>query len=144
MTMFVLLFGAALVAVGVYMRHAANRGRDWPTASATILERSAIDRHDKGRFAAQLKYAYKLGGKDYVGERIYLVGGPTGSQSAMQELVDGLPNPLPIRYDPDDPAVAFVMDVPAWGFWLPLAMGAMLLLVGALRLFVTSGAKAPP
>ncbi|MDX2090082.1 MAG: DUF3592 domain-containing protein [Kofleriaceae bacterium] len=137
----VIATGVLALWFGIKLRRAATMGKDWPTVSATVLEKGTVP---SGRFNyayVHVKYSYKVGTTEYVGERVYPEGKIEYTLKKAQGIVDQLPSPLPVHYDPDDPQFAYVLTNPSWTYLIPLAIGGICLLVGIVRILGKLGGK---
>jgi hypothetical protein len=130
-----------------HMFRRVRHERNWPTVPGAILERgvgytpgSTIPPGEPlratFRYYPHVKYAYSVAGKEYVNDRLYLVGRTYGSGGVMQRLVDRLPNPVPVHYDPADPARSYLLVPPMWPVWISVTAGAVALPWGLLQLLV--------
>lgn len=109
----------------------------WPAAPGKILERGIEPMQTSGRlFSPKIKYRYTADGKDYVGERVYLTGRVGWMQSTAQRVVDALPDPIPVHYNPQDPSEAYVLKVSRVYFWLALIIGIGVILWALLDLLI--------
>ena len=129
------LFGCVGLWVGIKARRAQQRTRGWPTAPGKILERAVGRSVGRGRaHALRITYTYEVGGKEYRGERVHPVG-EVGYLDAERRLA-ALPDPIPVHYDPADPASAYLVPMPAVTVWLALVFGTVALLIGILKILV--------
>lgn len=119
------------------LRRDVRRTRNWPTAPGKILERGIEPMQTSGRlFSPKIKYAYLAGGEEYVGERVYLTGRVGWMPSTAQRVVNAMPDPIPVFYNPQDPAEAYVLKVSPAYFWVSLIMGTGVILWVLLDLFI--------
>jgi hypothetical protein len=147
-----LLLGAVGTAASVSWSRKAKAVRSWPTVPGRILDRGLAD-HRGGKLSPHLvmgprtyvpyvKYAYSVDGRDYVNDRVYFGASATvaarggrGAEAATR-FVEGLPDPIPVRYDPRDPAQSFLLILPRWTYWLLEAIGIAMILAGLLALLM--------
>lgn len=139
---FTLIAGVAILWVGLAMRGTAVRGRDWPTAPGHIVERGVTKRINSSWYYPRARYTYEVAGKSYTGERVYQTGRLNQKEAAARQLVDALPDPVPVHYDPASPGDAFLIASPSWTYWVAIAMGALALLVGAIQALALLTARA--
>jgi hypothetical protein len=132
--------GAVALWMAFYVSREVRNGRDWPTVPGKILERRVGEpMGTRGRsYLPYVKYAYRVAGRDYVNDQVYLIRRTGGLADKMQELVDGLPDPVPVHYAPDDPQRAYLIANSMGIFWILIAFGAGALLLGALQLLVVA------
>lgn len=150
----VVAFAAAVAAflAFVRMRRLARASRSWPTVpgrittSAVIEEliedrrdddKTSIDRKKIHRYQIDLRYAYRVNERDYVG--INPNWGWTGIYG-LRELADKAAARFPtgqavtVYYDPENPANAVLEPDGRQGSFAPLVFGAISAAVGAVLL----------
>jgi hypothetical protein len=133
-----LAFGLAATWLALRISRANRGGRDWPTVPGRILERGLGERMDQLRYRPHVKYSYSVGSREYVNNRVYLFGHIGREAGATRRLVDGLPDPVPVHYDPRDPARSYLLASPRWTFWITAAFGIGMILMGLLQLAVVA------
>ena len=142
-----LIFGAIALSVAVSLFRRVRDERDWPTVPVEILERGVGPKPGSMllpgeparatfRHYPHVTYRYAVAGQEYVNDRLYLVGRAYGAGRVMRRLVDRLPDPVPVHYDPADPARSYLLAPPSWSVWVPVAVGAAALPFGLLQLVV--------
>ncbi len=134
MTAVLLVFGIATLCVGWSLRHASTRGDDWPSTTAKILDRHMENAGKVQLFYPVVKYTYAIGGKMYTNDRVYAAGRIDSRAPTVQKLLDGLSDPVPIFYDPDDPQDSYILRTSSWMHWIMFALGGITALVGIGRL----------
>jgi hypothetical protein len=134
LTAFLLVFGIATLCVGWSLRHASTRGNDWPSTTAKILDRHMENAGKVQLFYPVVKYSYTIGGKAYTNDRVYAAGRIDSRAPTVQKLLDELPDPVPIFYDPDDPQDSYILRTSAWMHWILFALGGITTLVGLARI----------
>lgn len=111
--------------------------RDWPAVPGKILERRVGEPMGKGRnYIPYVKYTYEVGGKRYTNDQVWLIERTGDLHDKVQELVDGLPDPVPVRHDPANPADSYLLVNPTGTKWILFAFGALALLMGLATLLV--------
>lgn len=115
-----------------------RRGRSWPTTPGKILERRVGEpMGTKNRsFLPYVKYTYVVDGKSYTNDQVYLIRRSGGMASSMQKLVDSFPDPVPVHYDPKDPASSYLISNPTSTSWTLVAFGALAILMGLGQLLI--------
>jgi hypothetical protein len=134
-----LFIGAVGLWAAFYVFYKVRQGRGWPTVPGDIIERRVgpeMGVMARGSYAPYVKYNYSVEGKEYSNTQFYLVGRIGNSRKAIQRLVDSLPNPVPVHYNPQDAAQSYLLVNPTWTGWLLLVVGAVVSLCGLLQLFV--------
>ena len=146
-----LLAGGFFVWSGVRARRSRARVATWPQVRGRIVHREvAPSTRTKGtgppgtRFEALVRYTYEVAGATYTGDRIFAEGWTTGTRADRQRFLDGLPDEVTVRHDPADPAQSCLLPPPPGVVWVMLILGAVLALVGALKVLATLvGGRAP-
>ena len=58
----------------------------------------------RGRsYLPHVKYIYSVEVQQYVHDQVYVIRRTGDIADKMQQLVDGLPDPVPVHYDPEQP-----------------------------------------
>ena len=129
---------AALGGVVLFVKGAKVRG--WPVAPGRITERSVGPSTTTGAsrpgryFEPRVRYDYSVEGKAYTGTRISPVTAAYGEQQARR-VADKLPDSVQVRYNPRDPADAY-LRAPSRGLAvLALLVGVACMLGGLSTLF---------
>lgn len=143
-TAFLLVFGIATLCVGWSLRRSSTRGGDWPTTTAKILDRHMENAGKVQLFYPVVTYSYAIEGKTYTNDRVYAAGRIDSRQPTVQKLLDGLPDPVPIFYDPDDPQDSYILGTSSWMHWILFALGGIVTLVGLGRLLGVFGKGSQP
>jgi hypothetical protein len=134
-----LVVGAIMVVFGIVLALGNRRVLRWPTTAGRILsrgvaavrQRSTPGKRATVRYQAAVTYTYTVDQREYTGQRVH-PRRQLGSSGAAQALVDGLADPVPVRYNPEDPAEAVLLPNPAW-------VQVVLLVVGGLCLLLSLG-----
>ena len=126
--------GAVALWVAARLRRDARKSRNWPTLTGKILERGIESLQSNARsFTPRIRYSYTVGGKDYVGRRVYRTGSVGRMQASAKRLADALPEAIPVHYNPEDPGDAYLLADPAVYYWITLAFGAGAVIWGMLQ-----------
>jgi hypothetical protein len=135
--LFVAMGGVAVFAA-FYVSSELRRGKDWPTVPGAILERRVGERMGtrSPSFLPQVTYAYSVDGHAYQNDQVYVIRRTGGLEDQIQTLVDGLPDPVPVHYNPDQPSESYLLMNSMTTFWVTLGAGALGLLIGLLQLLV--------
>jgi len=116
---------AAAFWISIRLRSDSKKSRNWPTVWGKIIERGVEPMQTDGRsFTPRVQYVYTVGGTEYDGQQVYRTGRAGSLKQAAQRVVDGLPDPIPVHYDPDNPKEAFLLASPSRVFWIAAAFGA--------------------
>ena len=133
-----LFFSGVAFWLAYYSSRKIRHERDWPTVPGNIIERG-VGRPMGGpgrNYLPHVKYTYTVNGVEYTNDRVYLIRGTGNLRGAIQRLVDGLPNPVPVHYDPADPARSYLLANKMGIAWIAFAFGVFALLLGLMQLFV--------
>ena len=123
-----LSFGAA----GWYHRRVYAKSK-WPTTLGKLVERG-VARAPNGYFTAVVKYRFVVGGKEHDGDTLWALATTTRRQAVMRQIVDKLPDPVTVHYDPADPQRSFLVVNPRGYFWLLIGVGALAALMSVVWL----------
>ena len=130
-----LAFGLFAFWMALRVRRAIRATRHWQTVPGEILER------DVGRMSSVrasyypiVKYAYQVGGTSYTGDTVYIIGRYGGTANAIRTLVNTLPEPIPVHYDPSDPARSYLLRNPSWILIVIFLFAIGATFVGLIRL----------
>ena len=134
--------GALLLWFGLSIRADAVRGTSWPTVQGKILERGTAYYAPRNWYYPHVKYTYRVDGKDYTADQVYQRGRVDGTQANIQKLVDSLPDPVPVHYDPAAPSTAFLIPNPSWTYAIVIAFGVLALIVGLIQTLAAFGKPA--
>jgi len=130
--------GVALYVVQFRQGLRADASKRWPT-SAGIVTASALEQlpANKRRYRAAVRYSYRVGGRQYQGDRIFW-GGNEGRRRHMASVVETYPagGNVPVHYDPQNPAEAVIDPTQHVGS-RPLVVYAMAMM--SLGLFAFAG-----
>jgi hypothetical protein len=111
-----------------------REARGWPTVPGKILERGLGERLDRNAHVPYARYRYAVAGKTYENDQVFAVRRTGLPADEARALVDKLPDPVPVHYDPDDPARACLVINSMRMFWLILAFAAAVLCFGVIRI----------
>lgn len=137
-----LYFGGSALAtwLALHISVARRKARDWPTVPGRILERGVSG---AGRFwSPHVKYAYSVADQEYISERLHLVGKVRGLESKVRRLVDGLPDPVPVHYDPQDPRQSYLLTISTGWIIFIVAVAVFAFLMGFMLLVIAVGRSA--
>jgi hypothetical protein len=127
--------GFAILGALEWDRAAASVG--WPTAAGTVTESrvSHSTRTRRGRtssiWSPLVSYRYSVDGREFEARRIsFRIG--SSSQSEAQAAVDAYPvgSAVTVRHSTDDPSLACLEPGPGDWQWVPVAIGAVAVLIG--------------
>ncbi len=144
----VLSTGIAVKLVGSF--RASIRSRNWPTTPGLITHSELIWVGARNRSPRpKLKYAYKVEGTAYEGERIVFEYSHVYSREAVEETLQQYPvgAKMPVYYDPANPGESTLRQAHV-GIGSGLLVGVILLLpmalclgAGLIGLFESLGAR---
>lgn len=137
-------FGVLALLMAFYVSREVRRKRDWPTVEGRVLERRVVPASfgpGPRSYAPKVVYDYAVGGTSYRNDQVYLLAGTAGGERDMQRVIDGIPERVPVHYNPDDPQQAYLLKSSMAWFYVLLPIGILLGLIG---LVLTVGAKETP
>ena len=132
----VMVIGAAALLGGVVLLVKGARVRGWPVAPGRITERGVGPSTTTGAsrpgryFEPRVRYDYRVEGTSYTGTRISPVTAAYGEQQARR-VADKLPDAVSVRYNPRDPAEAY-LRAPSRGLALLALLVGLLCVLGGL------------
>lgn len=140
-----LFFGAVALWAAFRVSGDIKRNRGWPTTPGKILERRVGEpMGTRGRsFLPYVRYTYVVDGKEYTNDQVYLIRRTGGMHDKMQRLVDGLPDPVPVHYDPKDPAQSYLLVNPTRTQWILVAFGVLALVMALAQVLIYWHKKQP-
>lgn len=117
-----------------------RRTRGWPTTSGRILARGVGEpMGGPGRsYLPAVRYTYTVDGTPYEGDQVYSLRRTGGGADRMRRLTAGLPDPVPVHYNPADPARSYLLPTPPATLWLLTALGVVVTVVGALLVLIAA------
>lgn len=130
-------FGIGFAVLGALDWDRASASVGWPTAAGTVTESRVhhSTRTNRGRtsssWSPHVNYRYSVDGREFEAHRIsFRVSG--SSQSEAQAVVDAYPvgTAVVVRHSPDDPSLACLEPGPGDWQWVPVAIGAVTVLIG--------------
>lgn len=131
-------FGALALWVATRMRRDARRIRGWQTCPGRILERGIEPLAGTGQsFTPKIRYSYSVAGKEYVGANVYRTGRVGRLKGAATRLVNALPDPIPVHYNPENPEEAYLLTVPGFLYWLTVGFGICAVVWGLCQAMVS-------
>ncbi|MDP2312994.1 MAG: DUF3592 domain-containing protein [Pseudomonadota bacterium] len=134
-------FGALAFWAARHIYGEVRARRDWPTVSGRILERGVgapMKAHGRS-YIPHAKYVYTVAATEYTNDQVFLVRGTGGRREWNERLVAGLPDPVPVHYDPADPARSYLLVNPLGVVWVLVGFGFFALALGLLRLLAAFG-----
>ena len=118
----------------------------WPVVRGRVTARHAIQPTDRGRtsppalrWAPDVRFTYRVGATDYVGEKIWLPWSWTHTKASAEAFLATIADEVDVRYDPTDPQTSCLYPPPyrnvLW-YGIPglvlLGGGGLILLVQAV------------
>jgi Protein of unknown function (DUF3592) len=106
---FAFILGVVFYFVHGWQKLKIHASKTWPSVVGTIIS-SALERSNPKRstaYCAAVRYSYRVGGKDYVSNRVFW-GPNEGREQKMAEIVAEYPlgKDVWVQHDPKDPANA--------------------------------------
>ena len=139
-----IFFGVVGLWIARYGYARVREARDWPTVQGHILERGVGEPMGSGRaYLPYARYVYSVGDVDYTNDQVYLIRGTGGLADSMYRLVDGLPDPVPVHYDPAQPARSYLLSQPMGTLRIAAVFGVVVTAAGLLMLLVALFSTTP-
>jgi len=139
----VMLIGGVAALGGILLLVNSARVRGWPVAPGRITERGVGPSTTTGAsrpgryFEPRVRYAYSVDGKSYTGTRLSPVTAAYGEDHARR-VADKLPDAVDVRYNPRDPADAYLKPASLGLAVIALLAGVVCMAGGALVLFAAT------
>ncbi len=133
-----LLAGAGALWFSRRVSTAVRRSSGWPTVLGVALERGTEGPPEKrSQCQPYVRYSYEVGDRTYSNDQFLLFGLVyCRMSSTAQRAVDSVPDPVPVHYNPADPAESYLVVNSAWHRWVPGVFGAGALVLGLMELVV--------
>ncbi len=130
-----LLGGLISLGKGGYDAYQALRSYTWPTVEGKIVSSTITSVKHPGEtptYYPDIRYAYRVEGKEYTGDRIFFGEYGTGSSSSAQAVIDKykVGTSVTVYYDPRNPANAILERGARWASFALLAFGLLFVVVG--------------
>ena len=120
--------------IAARLRSDLAKSRNWPAVAGKIVERGVETMQTDARsFTPRLKYSYTVAGKQYAGQQVYRTGRVGSTKRSAQQLVDSLPDSIPVHYNPENPSEAFLLADPSRIFWIAAVFGIGAFIFGLLQ-----------
>jgi Protein of unknown function (DUF3592) len=140
MIIFVLLyfcFAGLAWWMAAFLSREIQRTRHWQTVMGSILERGVGEPMKSISFGyvPNVYYSYTVAGREYKNNQVYLHK-QTGNLDwqIRKLLVNGLPNPVPVHYDPQHPENSYLIANPKSTIWILVVFGILAFVVGLMLL----------
>lgn len=106
---FAFIIGVVLYFVHGWQKLKLQASKSWPSVVGTITSSALESSNSKSSttYSAAVRYSYRVGGKDYVSNRVFW-GPNEGREQKMAEIVAEYPagRDVWVQHDPKDPANA--------------------------------------
>lgn len=126
-------------ATGIYLYARASStirtAKDWPTVPGKILERGVgaqMPGMSRGVVMPLVRYTYVVGDKTYTNDQVYSIRLTGNLADVIKKLVEALPDPVPVHYDPKHPEDSYLVLNPMRAAWVALVFGILASLVGVI------------
>lgn len=131
-----ILVGALAVKSALLTAQRMRGSQGWPTVPGRILERGLGEHSARVSYYPRVRYAYSVDGREHVNDQIYAAARIARPAPQTQRFVDSLPDPIPVHYDPADPADSYLLPTPLSAYWVMLIGGTIAIVVGLVQLVV--------
>jgi Protein of unknown function (DUF3592) len=131
-------FGVLALWGARYVNREIRRVRGWATVPGRILERGVGEPMSNRTFMPHVVYTYEVDGVAFTNDQVYLIRRTSNLKRAIEKLVEGLPNPVPVHYDPASPGSSYLLKNPRATVWMLRAFGALALLLSLMQLIIAA------
>jgi hypothetical protein len=102
-----LLFGTAVIIIGLWLRHKSAMAAAWPSVQGMIIESEVVPNNSSTEYLARILYRYEVGGLTYESRQITYTGTPV-SLPGVRSIVARYPigHSVSVFYDPHSPKSA--------------------------------------
>jgi hypothetical protein len=109
----------------------------WHTTMGSILKRGVGEpmKSITFSFLPYVKYTYFVAGQEYTNDQVYLHRQTGNLDWQIRKLVNNLPNPVPVHYDPQHPERSYLVVNPKSTIWILMGVGILAFFVGLMQLF---------
>jgi len=145
------LFGLVFLAVGIGVTAwgwnvlgDAKASTSWPSVDGSVIsskvERERTSRRSGGRrrtsttYGAEVRYRYSVDGNEYSSDKVSFGDYSSSNRARAQGIVDRYPvgKTVQVYYDPNTPETAVLESGTSWSCYLPIGLGIIFTIVGAL------------
>ena len=137
------LIGLTCLWAARYWVRLRRRVSAWPVVRGRITERKAIQPTDRGRMSTpgfrwspEVRFDYRVGGADYVGDKIWLPWSWTNTREKAERFLTTIPDEVDVRYDPADPQTSCLYPPPFSTVVWYAVPGVILVTLGVLWMAV--------
>jgi Protein of unknown function (DUF3592) len=128
-------FGLLALWAARYVTREMRRVRGWPSTPGAILERGVGEPMSQARvFMPRVVYSYEVDGTSYTNDQVYVIARTGNLKPVIERLVAGLPDPVPVYYNPGKPSESHLLKNPQGTWWILRGFGVVAILVGLVFL----------
>jgi hypothetical protein len=148
---FLLVLGSLVMAAfGIHALILGLQTQTWPSAEGVILQSSAehgSSARTSSEYYLNVQYRYSVGDQSYTGDNVTPGVSATLSEAEANDLISGryaAGRPVPVYYDPQNPANAVLQPGIAGDAWLMIVVSVICAAGGGFLLRVTSRGRRQP
>ncbi len=122
--------------MAAFLSREIQKTRHWQTVMGTILERDIGEPMKSINFSyvPNVQYSYSVAGKEYQNNQVYLHKQTGNLDWQNRKLINGLPNPVPVHYDPQHPENSYLIANPKSTIWILVVFGILAFFMGLIQL----------
>ena len=147
-TMIFFTIGCALSGIGLWLIRWRLRARSWQVVAGRLLNKEiqSVDTSGDVSHVTVARYQYRVGGRDFIGERLRF-DGQGGSKHTTAEVLfrrlPGVGEAVDVWFDPAEPERAVLDPTLRWSTYLVAALGAIFVL-GSLAPWIIRALRPGP
>ena len=113
-----------------------QKTQNWQTVTGSILQRD-IGKPMKSisfSYVPNVQYSYTVAGREYKNNQVYLHKQTGNLDWQNRKLINSLPNPVPVHYDPQHPENSYLIANPKSTLWILVIFGILAFFIGLMQL----------
>lgn len=112
----------------------ARVSASWPSVMGTLI-RADTKTSPGGKYSADVRYNYRVDGRDFVGSKVRLSDGNYKQRESVERMIRDLApgQPVPVFYNPADPSIAVLQTGAGFQEYALLFVPVLMLGVGVWR-----------
>lgn len=122
--------------MAAYLFKEIQKTQNWQTVMGTILTRDIGEPMKSISFSyvPSVRYSYNVNGQEYKNNQVYLHKQTGNLDWQNRKLINSLPNPVPVHYDPQHPENSYLIANPKSTIWILVVFGILAFVVGLVQL----------
>ncbi len=122
--------------MAAFLSREIQKTRHWQTVMGSITGRDTDQpmQSVSFRYVPSVPYSYHVNGQEYKNNQVYLHKQTGNLHWQNHKLINNLPNPVPVHYDPQHPENSYLIANPKSTIWIMVIFGILAFVVGLLQL----------